>query len=259
MVNSLGTRSAEHGPRPADVAAARAAIPTIDAAVLVPDIKRAILEVVATSHSARTLGTSPALRARCSGAAPRPYPHPHLARRGATHVCVLVRCAGSLPGPTSPHMAALSASPLAAHTHSTGIALQPTWCGTPAPTTAHRNPLSCRSHRVLARCTRSLPARTPKALRQHTQGTSTARPSLRCGYAAVQALAAAYLSPLSCCSHRRLVRCIWQVARQPHRSPHGRRRHSARLHHQHHCGCPRCHCPRCPLERSRPRLYACYM
>ena len=66
MVNSLGTRSAEHGPRPADVAAARAAIPTIDAAVLVPDIKRAILEVVATSHSARTLGTSRAGHQHCA-------------------------------------------------------------------------------------------------------------------------------------------------------------------------------------------------
>ena len=55
---SLGTRSAEHGPRPAHVATARAADPTIDAAVLVPDRKRAVLEVVAASRSVRSLGTS---------------------------------------------------------------------------------------------------------------------------------------------------------------------------------------------------------
>ena len=41
-----------------------------------------------------------------------------------------------------------------------------------------------------------------------------------------------------CCSHRRLVRCSWQVARQLHLQHH----HRNPYHHDPHCSCPRRHC-----------------
>jgi len=90
---------------------------------------------------------------------------PASALRRATHVCVLVRCAGSLPGPMSPHIAALSVHRRLQHTNTVrALRCSPSGAARlyPPPHSVARCRAAHTASRVLARCTRSLPARTPK-------------------------------------------------------------------------------------------------